>query len=225
MGRASFGSYAFALIVIAIGLGLCYGGVFYQTGAQFYEACWQKAHANNREPDSPEQAARWATCGGTTDDALFNAGFIFSGNPVFAVTPQLKAVDAACPSNYSDLPMDGAWYLAVKMIQDSGGPVLLDRITPARSAIVRVFESKWPRCAATATANGFPKLVKRNGNWEFATTCVPCKPQEQAVEKHFQDVREWDSKPAEEKERLRDQWREKEVAAEQHRDVVSDKSQ
>jgi len=55
------------------------------------------------------------------------------------------------------------------MIQDSGGTTLTDKFLPARATIVRVFTAKWPNCAKTATANGFPKLVKRKGAWEFDT--------------------------------------------------------
>jgi hypothetical protein len=69
------------------------------------------------------------------------------------------------------------------MIQDSGGTTLTDRFLPARATIVRVFTAKWPNCAKTATANGFPKLVKRNSTWEFDTECTPCMAEKQAMKK------------------------------------------
>jgi hypothetical protein len=57
---------------------------------------------------------------------------------------------------------------------------LTDKFLPARATVVRVFSSKWPTCVATATENGFPKVVKRNGTWDFVTECVPCKAEDEA---------------------------------------------
>jgi hypothetical protein len=199
LARPSSGSSPFWLILILIGLGLCYAGVFYQTGAQFYDTCWKKAHANGREPDTPAQAAQWSACEETADAALFNAGFVFSGNREYAVTPLLKALVAACPSNYSDIPMVGTWDLAVKLIQDTGGPTLKDRFAPASSTIVRVFKSKWPNCVTTAAQNGIPKFVKRDGRWVLSGPCLPCEAEEQALAKHDQEVRERNSLSDEEK--------------------------
>jgi hypothetical protein len=194
------------LLVIPIGLALCYSGAFYQTGAEFYGTCWKKAHANGREADSPEQAAQWAACEETANAALYNAGFIYAGNPEYSVTPQLKAVEAACPSSYSDLPIGGAWILVVQMTQDAGGPTFLDRISPASSTIVRMFQAKWPNCATTAEQNGFPKVVNRNGVWVFGAPCLPCKAQTEAYEKRQQENRAFESLSKEEQEKKRDEW-------------------
>jgi hypothetical protein len=196
MRRLSKSDFLSVLIITAVAGCLCYRGTFYQTGAQFYSSCWQRMHANGREANSPRQAAEWATCDETAKTAVYRHGFVFAGNPDYAVTPQLKAVRAACPSSYGDVPVTGIWALAIRMIQDSGGTTLTDKFLPARATIVRVFTAKWPNCAMTATANGFPKLVKRKGTWEFDTECTPCMAEEQAMKKDNEDtartLREWD---------------------------------
>ncbi len=200
MASQSQSSFPFWLVVILIGLGLCYTGVFYQTGAQYYDTCWRKAHANGHDPDSPEQAARWSKCEATANAALFGAGFVFSGNPEYATTPQLKALIAACPSNYTDIPITGAWFLAVQLIEDSGAPKLEDKFGPASVPIVRVFQRKWPSCASVAAQNGFPKIVRQqDGSWAFESPCLPCKPEEEAIAKSNQELQEWNSLPEAEK--------------------------
>jgi hypothetical protein len=167
---------------------LCYNGMFYRTGAQFYDTCWQKVHANGKEPNSPQQAANWSVCEDTADAALYGAHFIFAGIPDNLVTPQLKAVGAACPSNAYDRPIGGSWILAVKLMQDRGGPTLGDHFSSARYSIVRVFKTRWPNCGAIAAANGFPPVVKKEGDWVFETPCIPCKPEEAAIAKQQEET-------------------------------------
>jgi len=201
MRRLSKFDYLSVLIIAAVAVYLCNRGTFYQTGAQFYSTCWQRLHVNGREATSAEQAVQWATCDATAMTAVYRHGFVFAGDPHYAVTPQLKAVGAACPSLYSDVSRAGIWALAVQMIHDSGGPTLTDRFLPARAAVVRVFSARWPRCAATATANGFPKVVQRNGTWDFATECMPCKAESQGMKKEHEEaqkaLRESDGKAPE----------------------------
>jgi len=181
MRRLSKSDYWSVLIITAVAGWLCYSGAFYQTGAQFYSRCWQRMQVSGREANSPEQAAQWATCDEMAKTAVYRHGFVFAGKRDYAVTPQLKAVRAACPSMDGDVPRTGIWALAVQMIQDSGGTTLTDKFLPARAAIVRVFIAKWPNCAKAAKANGFPKLVKRKGSWEFDTECMPCLAEKQAI--------------------------------------------
>jgi hypothetical protein len=200
MASHSQSSFPFWLVLILIGFGLSYTGLFYQTGAQYYDVCWRKAHANGREPESPEQAARWSKCESTANAALFGAGFVFSGNPQYATTPQLKALIAACPSNYRDIPITGAWFLAVQLIEDSGGPKLEDKFGPASEPIVRVFQTKWPSCVTVAEQNGFPKIVRQpDGAWAFQSPCIPCKPEQEAIAQSNREMQEWNSLPEEEK--------------------------
>jgi hypothetical protein len=180
------------LLIVAVAIAaLCYSGVFYETGAQFYEACWQKSHAKGAEPGSPEQAARWASCESTADRALFGAGFIFAGNPTNAVTPQLKAVGAACPNAYNQIPVGGAWILAVEYIQNDGGASFADRFSSAGATVLRVFGSRWPSCATTAAANGFPRLVNRGTDgWVYETPCIPCKAEEAEIARQLKESEE-----------------------------------
>jgi hypothetical protein len=160
----------------------CYTGLFYQTGAQYYDVCWKKMHANGKEPDSPELAAKWASCDTTTDDAFHGAGFIFAGNPIYAVSPQLKAVQRACPNGYSEVPIGGMWLEIVQMIQDSGGPSAADKFSNAKTTVLRMLNSKWPNCPSVARENGFPPMAKVNGYWVFSAPCIPCKAEEAAMQ-------------------------------------------
>jgi len=189
-------SYLWLFLIAGVIAALCYNGAFYQTGAQFYKSCWQKSHANGKEPSSPEQAASWASCESTADNALFGAGFVYAGNPLYAVTPQLKAVGLACPNGYNQIPVGGPWILAVEWIQNDGGPTFADRFSSAEETIVRVFKSRYQNCVSTAAANGFPHRVNRGpAGWEFETPCIPCKAEEEEIarlQKESEDLqRRW----------------------------------
>ena len=167
-------------VLAALGAALAYFGVFYQTGDQWFQSCWPAQHAN-RAPTSPEESIAWAQCSEVTQRALFNSGFIFAGNPEHAVTPELKAVVSACPSNYSDIPLGGAHILAVDFIEKDGGPRLFDKFTPPDQMIVRVFKSRWPNCQAVRLANNIPKLVKQGEGWGFESPCKPCEAEKKAM--------------------------------------------
>lgn len=170
-----------AWIVVGLLLGLLLqSGVPYQTGHQWYEDCWRAQHANGKEASSPSEAATWAQCQPVAERALFDAGWVFSGNPEYAVTPQLKAVTAACPSNYSDIPIAGIHYLVVPEIEKAGGADLLDRFLPPDPMIVRAMSVRWPHCAQVRFEQGIPKIVKKDGKWDFVTECWPCKAEQQA---------------------------------------------
>ena len=112
--------------------------------------------------------------------ALFEAGYIFSGDPEYAVTPELKAVSRSCPSNFSNIPIGGVQLLALDMIEQDGGTTFVDRFMKPDSMIVRTFNKKWPNCSAARLANGFPKIVMNNGEWKFEAPCTPCEAEEKA---------------------------------------------
>jgi hypothetical protein len=171
----------FLLFVAGVVAVCCYTGLFYQTGAQYYDVCWRKLHANGKEPDSPELAAKWASCESTTDEAFYGAGYIFAGNPQYAVTPQLKAVQGACPNAYTEVPIGGMWIEVVNMIEGSGGARTEDKFASAKSTVLRVLGTKWSSCPSVARQNGFPPLVKVNEDWTFAGPCIPCKAEEAAM--------------------------------------------
>ena len=174
--------FGFLLVVAALSAALAYFGVFYQTGSQWFQSCWTAQHSN-RAPTSPEESISWAQCGEVTQRALFDAGFIFAGNPTYAVTPELKAIVEACPSNYSDIPLSGSQVLAVDFIEKSGGPELLDKFTPPDQMIVRAFKSRWPNCQAVRLANNIPKLIKQGSDWVFEAPCKPCEAEKNAIGK------------------------------------------
>src|ERR1700730_16194194 len=119
---------------------------FYQTGQQWFDTCWAKTNSDGRTPSTPEEAISSSQCEESSKRALFNAGYTFSGNPEYAVTPELKMIIAACTSNYSDVPIGGIDFVAVSLVQSAGGPQLADRFMPPDKMILRAFNSKWPNC-------------------------------------------------------------------------------
>lgn len=159
---------------VSLAVFLCNQGAFYQTGAQYYDTCWQKAHAGDKEANSPQQAAAWATCDDTANEAIYTAGFVFAGDDEHSITPAFRAVQNACPTAAIDPEY------AVGLIQDSGGPRLLDHFVPASVIIRRVFRAKWPTCTSVVAANGLPGLVKRNDEWIWEKPCLPCQAEEKA---------------------------------------------
>jgi hypothetical protein len=189
-----------ALIIAAF---LCWTGVVYQTGANWYSTCWQKAH-QNRQPASPEEAASWATCSAASDEAFFEAGFIYAGNPQYAVSPQLKAIQAACPNAWNEIPLDGPYPVIVEMIQNKGGPSLADRLLPARFVIEGAFRSKWPNCPTARVVNGFPRMTKEGNGWAWERPCVPCEPEQKAIQKDDEERAAWQRKWASMTEAERD---------------------
>jgi hypothetical protein len=165
----------FAFItVIAIGW-MVHAGVFFQTGNQWFQSCWTEQNGN-RKPVTPEESIAWSKCESVTKRAVFSSGFVPSVNPEYAITPETKALTGVCPSNYSDIAGDGSMkYLAVPLVVKIGGPTLIDKFTPPDAMIERAFQARWPNCQAVAKANGFPKIVLRDGKWEFESSCKPCE--------------------------------------------------
>lgn len=168
------------LLIVAGALAwAAHSGIFYQTGKEWFDTCWTAQHSKDG-PKTPEEAAAWGKCNFTTNKSLFDAGFAYSGNPEYAVTPQLKAMVKACPSNYSDIPLDGIDRLAVRMVEQHGGATFVDGFLPASSLIVKTFETRWPDCPAVRSANGFPKLVEKDGDFGWETPCQPCQAEQAA---------------------------------------------
>jgi hypothetical protein len=167
---------------------LTYQGVLYQTGAEYYHVCWQSQHANEG-PSTPEQAAQWTACQPTAEKAVYDAGFVFAGNPENALTPALKALQQACPSAWGD-----PYLLAMGMLEENGGPNFMDHMLPAPWSITRRFESKWPKCVAIARATGIPPLTRQaGGEWAFSAPCVPCQDEEKAKQQHKAEQDKWDA--------------------------------
>ncbi|KVT57850.1 hypothetical protein [Burkholderia ubonensis] len=166
--------------VVAWGL---HAGWFYQTGQQWFDSCWASINSKN-PPATAAEATAWMQCEPQTKKALFNAGYVFGGNPEYAVTPELKAVEAACPSNYSDIPMSGVQVMAIDLLTRDGGPRWLDKFMPPDQMIVRAFNKRWPNCSAARAANGFPTIVqKADGTFGWSGPCKPCEAENAAMGK------------------------------------------
>lgn len=157
-------------VVLAVG-----GWLPYKTGKEWYDTCWQAHNSESGKPKTPEEAADWKQCEPVAERALYEAGFIFSGNPDQATTKPLKAVAEACPSNYSDVPLGGINLLVLAQVEQMGGAGLTDRFMPANELIVRAMKQKWPNCPSVREAEGFPKIVMKNGRWDYQFECQPCK--------------------------------------------------
>jgi hypothetical protein len=172
----------FSWLIILLGLGAAYGsynGWFYQTGQQWFDSCWSSIHSQGTAK-TPAEAIAWQQCEPEAKGALFDAGYVFAGNPQYAATPELKAVNTACPSNFTDIPMGGVNVLAVDLIQKDGGPGILDKLAPPDRMIVRAFNKRWPNCASTRAANGFPRLVRKGDDWDWSEPCKPCEAEKAA---------------------------------------------
>jgi len=171
------------IVVVIVALALAWviqAGWIYQTGYDWFTSCWTAVNSH-REASSPQEASAWAQCEPVAKRALFNAGFVFAGDPRYEVTPALQAIVQSCPSSYSDLPIGGVYLLAVPLIQQNGGPGLVDRFIPPDAMIVRAFKSKWPNCPAARETNGIPKIILKDGDWVFESPCKPCEDERKAA--------------------------------------------
>jgi hypothetical protein len=166
------------VIVIAMLVALAWSvqaGWFYQTGSQWFETCWS-AKSSKDEPTTFAESFARKQCQPVADRAIYGAGFIYSGMAERAVTPELQAIQRACPSQWSDVAWAGAHFTVLKMLEDNGGPDFIDRFLPAERTVARVFLKRWPDCPRVREENGFPKIVKQpDGEWGFATPCRPCE--------------------------------------------------
>lgn len=189
MGRIVVG-VLIALLAIGGTLLVSNSDFAYLTGWHWYDACWRKLHTSNHEAQSPEQAAIWSQCDALADKTFYGDGYIYAGNPQWAVTPQLKAIQAACPNAYNEIPVGGWWITAVGLIESSGGPSAADRFLPPGEMILRVLHERWPKCPEVRQVMGFPKMVSKSGNWDWETKCEPCEAEEKAIVKDNQEQAE-----------------------------------
>jgi len=94
-------------------------------------------------------------------ESMGNAGFaIGSSSP--QATEDAKALASACPDAFTEMPVfPKFWYtVAVDVIEENGGPSLIDRVAPAGWLIERAMKARWPRCVEAAR----PYIAKaRNG--------------------------------------------------------------
>jgi hypothetical protein len=163
----------------AVGASSC---VLYDTGQDYYEACWAKKAKAQEDPlnweepraSSPSEAIRWAKCEIETQRAIYRSGLMFAGR-VQDGDRAATALAAVCPSSWSDVPMAGAYYLTVDLVERNGGPLLAEKFLPARYMIERVWKARWPRCDAERRRQGYPKIVESaGGTFEWAHPCAKC---------------------------------------------------
>jgi hypothetical protein len=154
---------ALLAVLLLIGAGsagvAAYKGVFYVTGSQYYEGCWERRAKENKresfskevEADTPSQAVLWASCTPIMAESLDNAGFTL-GSSAPEASADAKALASVCPDRFSEMPtLPESWYrVAVEAIERTGGPSLIDRVAPAGWLIERAAKARWPRCIDAA---------------------------------------------------------------------------
>lgn len=162
-------------------------GAFYVTGHQWYEACWEKAAATHGfdQPKAPDanKAILWENCETTAQRALYQSGMLVAGQYANAPIQQVQLVENACPRSFNDVPMGGIFFLAVELVQKSGGPHLLDRVMPAEHLLSRVYVERWPTCSHARRQAGYPKLIEvSRGRFEWDGPCEVCELERKAME-------------------------------------------
>jgi hypothetical protein len=163
--RDSSGELFGLLVLAAIAAYVASSGWFYSTGRQWYEQCYARSVA---EGDSfvapvtkdPYQAVAWANCEDDARRAVFGTGFVFVGQISDVSTPAEHSLAEVCPSSWTDVPVGGVYLLALRTMQDSRRPNLLDRFLPASRTIAEAFSKRWPKCAGERLRLGFPRIVE-----------------------------------------------------------------
>ena len=178
MSEEALGTLALVGIVAAATAG--YLGAFGQSGSDYFQACWERRVAQTKakfgdvQAQTPQQAIAWAGCERISKKAIYDAGFIFAGGKNRDVEDEKIA--AVCPSSWSDVPMGGTYMLTVKLIEDRGGPKFWDKFLPADFMIKRVWEERWPKCAAERERQQYPKIVEQqSGAFEWSRPCARCE--------------------------------------------------
>lgn len=137
---------------------MSYNGVFYITGRQYYEACFQKEQASavlaeQAKPPDPQTAILWASCEPIAAQALLDSG--------------LRAQDheegggsyGGCPDFYSEI----WWFAFYRLVIDStaafGGPTFFEGYTPAGWMVQRVIRARWPNCRDKMQREGDFRLL------------------------------------------------------------------
>ena len=152
----------FLAVLLLIGIGsagvAAYRGVFYVTGSQFYDACWERRVKEKKseavkevEANNPSQAALWASCSPVVLDTKDNAGFAL-GSSAPNATADEKVLASVCPDVHTEMPMllDNWYALVVEEVEKTGGPSLIDRVAPAEWLVERGARARWPRCIDAA---------------------------------------------------------------------------
>jgi hypothetical protein len=165
------------ILLAGIGLWLAYTGAFYPTGAQYYEACWEKRgdgsigrHLHPPRASDPYKDVLWNNCEPIAQRAIFNAGMLFG----LSDDKDDVALRTACPDAWQG--GTGQTYFAIlDAIQSSGGPSILDKFTPTEWMVGRLVRVLWPECDAERRKQGYPKMVEiKPGEFDWERACTPC---------------------------------------------------
>ena len=179
MKKAAF--FAVAAIAGVAVLWALQSGVFYQTGTQWFHSCWAKMEATpnlfrEAHPANEIQAVDWAACDLKAGQAIYRVGLIVTWFPDGAPNSDAKELQTACPDGFREIPFGGPYVLAMQLIEESGGPSLIDRVLPADHLLERTWLKHWPQCVAVRQRQGYPR-VEMNETvrmWGWADPCDIC---------------------------------------------------
>lgn len=177
--------------------------ILYMTGYGYAEYCWSAQQKQKTDtPKDFREVIRQAKeqikakqCDLIADRALFGRGYIMAGNPQYAVTPELKAIQEACPNAWNEIPALGFRYWVINQVIEGNSLSLVDRFLPANMMIERMIDKQWGNCPSVREKVGIPKLIEKSeGQWEFETECVPCKAEKAASEAQDKEPIYWHDK-------------------------------
>lgn len=165
---------ATVILVVAIVAGyLAYTGTFFPTGRQYYEVCWEKqsAQADREHAGDPYRDVIWTHCDEIAARVIFASGMLAPPEPEDDQDTEAIALKAACPQ----VPRLAS-NKVLAGVQESGGPKLVDAITPADWMIGRIVKMLWPECDLERGKQGYPKIVEiKPGEFAQEQSCVPCE--------------------------------------------------
>lgn len=159
-----------ALVALAAGGGyLAYIGAFYPTGRQYYEVCWEKKNAKQSHASDAFQDVIWTNCEPIAARVIFALGMFYP--PENDKAKDAIALRAMCPEE----PLYSSSNI-IDAVRASGGPTLVDTITPAEWMIGRIAKALWPKCDEGRQRLGYPKIAEtKPGEFGWAEVCAPCE--------------------------------------------------
>ena len=168
--RAAFLTILVFAGCVAVGGGyLAYIGALYPTGRQYYEVCWEKNANKKSHASDAYQDVIWTNCDNIAARVIFALGMFYP--PENDQGKDAIALRAMCPEEplYSSSNV-------IDAVRASGGPTLVDAITPAEWMIGRIAKALWPKCDEGRRRLGYPKIAEtKPGEFGWAEVCAPCE--------------------------------------------------
>ena len=153
-------------------------GYLYTNGKTYYETCYEykveqeKSAWSEPKTTDPYKAAAWKNCELISRQAIFDKGIILSELGKYRDDIILAS---ACPSYLEDMPIAGTYIFTVKLIENAGGPTLLQKYLPASMMISDLYERRWPNCISTRKRLGYSRMTAMSdGSYEFLEKCDDC---------------------------------------------------